>query len=624
MKLLAEGGTSLIYRARDMLAITGPDDGQSHIALKVIKPDMASYAEDLAFYESLSTRHLSHPNIVKVFDFHRDNGLSFVSMELLEGESVAQLMRRYPDGGLEKSKAYRIFNEVCQALEYAHGKGIIHSDIKPSNVLVLEDGSIKVIDFATSRSFLEAGVRQNATAGSYFGYTLSYASPDISRSLEADPADDVFSLGCLLFEMLAGKHPFGRKPSSELTEADMPKRPASISLWTWMVLQKALHPERSRRIGSVASFRRLIRATRKVGPGVAAASTLVIALTTGGLWLNDYVDGRQQYQQQLVDVYQQQQQQQALQQRFAALPVSVRLEYLNELQQTNESGLALVKPMLLESLDNKVEQTLAAVDGDDVPDFNAIDTEITRLAAVLPDSLQLDHVRRDVSQRREQLIDLYNYRLAQDWSDADFSTVSANRIVKSMQRLQQLDGHFPWDDAYLEHYRQMVSEALEQQDFVQLGQLYSFAEVVQQGFPVVASVWQALPAETLDHARALLAFLDQRSQLEVDGDASTLAYPDDSVRFLAAEELTTLREQLSKSWLDKQIVEVWEQVEALADRFAMPPQSKVLQGLADAMLLKIDAKMAYHKQKGYSESYARLASLKQTVMDRTAAVGEAS
>lgn len=612
MKRLSEGGTSLIYRARDMLAITGPNDEQSHVAIKVIKPEMAGYAEDLTFYETLTTRHLSHPNIVRVFDFHKENELSYVSMELLEGEPLSELLKRSPDGGIGRQKACRIFTEMCQALEYAHGEGVIHSDIKPSNVLILENGSVKVIDFATARSFIQVAAVGKSNVGeesSLYGYTLSYASPDIARSLEAAPADDVFSLACIFYEMLTGTHPFGRKASNELTDADKPTRPAGMNIWSWMVLRNALQVDRDKRIASVARFHRLWNASRRVWPGMAAGICAVALLGAGGVWVKGYVDQHLTHQSHLENAWSQQLASGEFVSRFEAMAAAQRLQHVSELDGVDAGLLQQVKPLFVAPLATAIDTALSFSEGDEIPDFQALTNEIDRVAAYFPDSLQLDQLRRQVTQRREQLVDLYSYQMAQSWSGIDYSAESASNILQAQVRLDELKATFPWDDAYLEGYLADVSRSVEQQDFYALAGLYDFAEALQQQYPQVKAVWGEYPQNEIDAGLAISRYLTGAVV-----DPSVAEYPDDAVRYFAGNELPNAMKAMSDAWLDREISAGWQRLDKIIQQYNMPPQSKLFQDMTGTAIRKLDSKLEYHKKRGFRDSYATMNKLKQSIV----------
>ncbi len=176
------------------------------VAVKVLFPELA---HDEAFVERFrrearAAASLNHHNIVSVYDFGEDEGSWFIVMEYVEGRNLRDIIRS--EGQLEPARAAELGAEVAAALAAAHAQGIIHRDVKPANVLIASDaGTVKVADFGIARA---AGARQGLTMpGTVLG-TATYLSPEQAQGAEVDFRTDVYSLGMVLYEMLAGKPPF--------------------------------------------------------------------------------------------------------------------------------------------------------------------------------------------------------------------------------------------------------------------------------------------------------------------------------------------------------------------------------------------------------------------------------
>jgi len=176
------------------------------VAVKVLFPELA---HDEAFVERFrrearAAASLNHHNIVSVYDFGEDEGSWFIVMEYVEGRNLRDIIRS--EGQLDPSRAAALGAEVAAALAAAHAQGIIHRDVKPANVLIAADaGTVKVADFGIARA---AGARQGLTMpGTVLG-TATYLSPEQAQGAEVDFRTDVYSLGMVLYEMLAGKPPF--------------------------------------------------------------------------------------------------------------------------------------------------------------------------------------------------------------------------------------------------------------------------------------------------------------------------------------------------------------------------------------------------------------------------------
>jgi serine/threonine protein kinase len=157
---------------------------------------------DRFFREARAAGNLSHPGIVTIFDFGEDNGRYFIAMEYLEGETLKSRITRM--GPLPTEEAVRILSALCDAVEYAHARQIVHRDIKPDNIHLLPDGTVKITDFGIARMLGEQTI---TVAGQVFG-TPSYMAPEQIRGAMVDARTDIFSLGLVLFEMLSGRKAF--------------------------------------------------------------------------------------------------------------------------------------------------------------------------------------------------------------------------------------------------------------------------------------------------------------------------------------------------------------------------------------------------------------------------------
>lgn len=201
--LIARGGMALVYRAHDLLL-------NRYVALKILYPELSvdqSFVERFR-REAQAAANLSHPNIVPIFDWGEDNGAYFIVMELIDGTSLAELLRE--SRTLSPAKSAQVCAQVASALSYAHRQGVVHRDVKPGNILLTNDGQVKVTDFGIAQAI---STEDNLTvAGSVMG-TATYFSPEQAEGAVVDGRSDVYSLGIVLYELLAGRPPFiGESP----------------------------------------------------------------------------------------------------------------------------------------------------------------------------------------------------------------------------------------------------------------------------------------------------------------------------------------------------------------------------------------------------------------------------
>ncbi|HEY2797827.1 MAG TPA: protein kinase [Thermoanaerobaculia bacterium] len=211
---LGAGGMGEVYRARDTRL-------GREVAVKVLPERVASDPQALARFEreARAVASLSHPNILALHDYGRENDVTYAVMELLEGETLRD---RMVGGALPVPRAVGFAHQIAQGLAAAHEKGIVHRDLKPENVFVSPDGHVKILDFGLAKSFgppeAEPGITALETLGTQAGVilgTVGYMSPEQLRGEDAGPQSDIFSAGVILHEMIGGRNPFRRGTVAE-------------------------------------------------------------------------------------------------------------------------------------------------------------------------------------------------------------------------------------------------------------------------------------------------------------------------------------------------------------------------------------------------------------------------
>ena len=262
-KVLGAGGMGVVYKARDLVKVEAGDK-DPYVAIKVLTEEFKEHPEAFVALqrESRKTQRIAHPNIVNVHDFDKDKGTVFMTMEFLEGKPLDQLIRQYQSTGLPSDEALKIIESVCQALSYAHGQKIIHSDFKPGNIFVTNSGVTKVFDFGIARAVAKAEQYEDNPedrtifdAGDLGALTPAYASFEMLNGQEPDIRDDIYALGCVAYELFTGKHPFEKIPADEAKKQKLkPKKISGISRRQWKAIQKSLSFERENRIASADEF----------------------------------------------------------------------------------------------------------------------------------------------------------------------------------------------------------------------------------------------------------------------------------------------------------------------------------------------------------------------------------
>src|SRR3954463_13992158 len=194
---IGSGGMSTVYRAFDAVL-------ERRVAVKLMHREITADTDQLERFrrEARAVAQLSHPHIVGVIDAGEEDGRPYIVFEYVEGETLKDRIRRLGRLPVDEAIAYAI--EIARALGAAHGRGIVHRDVKPQNVLVDEEGSAKVTDFGIARSMDDSGLTAD---GRVLG-TTGYVAPEQARGHDVNGQSDIYSLGVVLYEMLTGDVPF--------------------------------------------------------------------------------------------------------------------------------------------------------------------------------------------------------------------------------------------------------------------------------------------------------------------------------------------------------------------------------------------------------------------------------
>jgi len=282
---IGRGSMGQVWRARDLLAEEARDR-HPYVAVKVLNHDFEGHPDALAglHREALRAQQLAHPNIATVHIFDRDDstGRVFIAMELLEGRTLDSIIRE-SQGGLSPAEAMPIIRGLAEGLAYAHRKGIVHSDFKPANVFVVRDGTPKILDFGIARGI------HTADDSVFQGFTPAYAAPEMFSGADPHPADDVFSLGIVAYELLSGHHPFPGQEATDARRQGLRLKPLKgLSRWESRAIGKALAFDRADRFADASAVRKALQGVAPVQKWTVAAGA-VLALAIGILWYRNYL-----------------------------------------------------------------------------------------------------------------------------------------------------------------------------------------------------------------------------------------------------------------------------------------------------------------------------------------------
>ena len=251
------GSMGVVFKALDRrLAEAGSQE--PWVAIKVLSPQLARNGTALRALqqEAAKSRCLTHPNIVRFIDFDRDDDLYYIVMEWLEGSTLADILDSPDSRKVDRETSFRIVQQIGKALEYAHRCGIVHADVKPGNIMILPNGDAKLFDFGVARVQQQQRSDLEEFDPAVLGaLTPAYSSMQVLTGEDPVPSDDVFSLACLLYRLVAGYRVFGPRNAAEAAEAGMsPQRLVGVTAEQWSAVRKALSYARVTRFDSMAAF----------------------------------------------------------------------------------------------------------------------------------------------------------------------------------------------------------------------------------------------------------------------------------------------------------------------------------------------------------------------------------
>ena len=263
LERIGMGGMAVVYKAKCHRL-------NRLVAIKILKSDLAQDADFRRRFnaESQAVAQLSHPNIVSVYDVSKGGDMEYIVMELIDGITLKQYMEKR--GRLNWRESLHFITQIMRGLSHAHSRGIVHRDIKPQNIMVLRDGSVKVADFGIACLENSAQTLTQEALGS-----VHYISPEQARGDRTDARSDIYSAGVVLYEMLAGRLPFeGDSAVSVAIQhlSSIPLAPREVNPeipeQLELICMKAMAPDIERRYGSAEEMIQDLESFRK-NPGAS-------------------------------------------------------------------------------------------------------------------------------------------------------------------------------------------------------------------------------------------------------------------------------------------------------------------------------------------------------------------
>ena len=290
LERLGQGGMGVVFKAKDLLKVEAQDK-DPYVAIKVLTEAFKKYSGSFIALqrEASKAQRLAHPNIATVYDFDRDGDTVFMTMEYLQGKPLNRLIKELPQKPISKDQALFIIEQLCHGLAYAHEKKLIHSDFKPGNCFILNDGSVKLLDFGIARASTAAGEEKEQTMfdpSKLSAVTPAYATPEMFAGMSPDPRDDIYGLACVAYQLLAGgKHPYNKVAAPKIKELGIKPKPIKgLDRRQQKTLLKALTVVREDRIPTVEKFLQGMQSRKSYGKQIILGMLFLLVILAGAAY----------------------------------------------------------------------------------------------------------------------------------------------------------------------------------------------------------------------------------------------------------------------------------------------------------------------------------------------------
>lgn len=284
-ELLGRGGMGVVYKARDLVKVQA-QDSNPYVAVKVLTDAFKKHSSSFIALqrEASKAQRLAHPNIATVFDFDHDAGAVYMTMELMVGQNLQKLIKEMPKDGLPKDVALSYIRQLADGLAYAHKRQLIHCDLKPANIFLTDDGTIKLLDFGITRAIKRKkdGIDDDTTIFDpkvLKALTPAYASIEMFSGDDPDPRDDLYALGCVSYELLTGNHPYKKVPAHKARELNLKPAPIKkINRKEFTAISNLLHLDRKKRTPSIDNFIAELDKPKSYVKELSIASAVVVMI----------------------------------------------------------------------------------------------------------------------------------------------------------------------------------------------------------------------------------------------------------------------------------------------------------------------------------------------------------
>ncbi len=564
--MLGHGGLCDVYLAKDQLLESSGSD-TPYVALKVLQKEFATQPETVRMLirEAQQTQRLSHPNIVRVFDFGVEKEIYYLVMEYIDGETLEDLIQRSRPRGLNYKAAMTILNQVFDAISYSHSLGIVHADLKPANIILKSDGTVKLLDFGVSKTNQlkndQYAAKLNYQNKETLGYTPNYASLSLLSGKEPALSDDIFALLCIAYELLSCKHPYSKKPADQaLRKKIRVTKPANLPITKWATFEGAFTAGLASSDLTVDKLKRKLN--QRIWPAIFGIAASIL-MTTG--------IGFTYYQQYVQTLY--------LEEKLSTKNSHIKASKLlldtpaeesrelvdndNDLHPVVRTGLLhLHKSQILNEFESRIDDVLNS-HATSYPSYNEIETILEKAKSYYPDSHKLEVLALDIQSSKHSTLLSISKRINSLLEKSYYvKEGDESSIYELKDELNQIHQGYPFAPSSLssEVFGNHLSDALKNRD---AGALVTLIKVGNTFFSNVED-----HKENLASSNAMKdAILEMKLYDNALDSSNPLPFPEHAARTLFREEFEGLLYRLDQANTTSQLDKLVSDLNTFSENF---------------------------------------------------------